>query len=81
MTALAVPDPIDAERRLRAKRQNERLKLLVSFLNTLGLAVLGAAFVVPGINSLASIQWSWVLAGIALHLTAQGVLQRLRSEE
>lgn len=74
-------DPAPQERRLRAKRQNERLKLLVGFLNTLGLAILGAAFVIPGVSSLAGVQWTWVCVGIGLHVVAQAVLQRLRSEE
>lgn len=78
---MAEGDPIGAERRLRAKRYNERLKLLVGFLNTLGLAILGAAFVIPGVSSFAGVQWSWVSIGIVLHLLAHGVLQRLKSEE
>jgi hypothetical protein len=57
------PDPIAAERRLRAKRINERLKLLASFLNTLGLAIIGAAFVIPGVVSLVTVQWAWIPVG------------------
>ncbi len=49
-----------SERKLRAKRQNERIKLLASFLNTLSLAFLGAAFVVPGVISIQSIRWIWI---------------------
>ena len=40
---MAELDPSGPERRLRAKRQNERVKLIVSFLNTLSLAWLPAA--------------------------------------
>ena len=74
-------DPIASERRLRAKRVNERLKLLASFLNTLGLAVIGAALVVPGIASLASVRWAWIPVGLVLHFAAQTALGLLRSEE
>lgn len=76
-----MPDPIDAERRLRAKRSNERLKLLVGFLNTTGLAIIGAAFVVPGVASFQGVRWTWIPAGLGLHLMAQIALQMLRSEE
>jgi hypothetical protein len=61
---VAEPDPVASERRLRAKRQNERVKLLASFLNTLGLAIIGAAIVVPGVSSLAAVQWVWIPAGL-----------------
>lgn len=78
---MGVADPVGAQRRLRAKRQNERIKLLVSFLNTLGLAIIGAAFVVPGLVSLSAVQWTWVAVGVILHLSGQAAFGLLKSEE
>jgi hypothetical protein len=43
-------DP-DAQRRLQAKRANERVKLLYSTANALAIGMVGAAFIVPGITS------------------------------
>lgn len=78
---MAEADPIASERRLRAKRQNERVKLLASFLNTLALAIIGAAFVVPGVGSLSSVRWAWIPVGLVLHFSAQTALGLLKSEE
>ena len=78
---MAETDPEAAERRLRAKRLNEHLKLMASFLNTLSLAVIGAAFVVPGVISLESVRWLWIPVGIVLHLAAHVPLRLLKSED
>ncbi len=74
-----MPEP--GERRLRAKRVNEHVKLGVSALNTLSLAITGAALVVPGVTSFDTIRWPWMPAAVALHLSAHGLLTLLRSEE
>ena len=78
---MAGSETTDVQRRLRARRQNERVKLLVSFLNTLSLAILGAAFVVPGMISIQTVRWSWIPFGVALHVIAQWLLSLLRSED
>ncbi len=75
------PDPIAPERRLRAKRQNERVKLIVSFLNTLSLAIIGAAFIVPGVASLATVRWGWLPAETLLHVSAHAAFSLLKSED
>ena len=74
--------PEDIERRLRAKRANERLKLAASTLNTIGLTLFGTAIVIPlaaGVLNPYSLVWIFVAAG--LHYAAQLVLARLRSED
>jgi len=70
-----------AERRLRAKRQNERVKLLASFLNTLSLAFVGAALVIPGVASTDDVRWVWLPAALRLHLAAHLTFRYLKSEE
>jgi hypothetical protein len=75
---------MDAEspgRKLRAKRTNEHLKLVAAFLNTLALAVIGAAFVIPGVASLEGVRWIWVPVGLFLHLLAHMMLRFLKSED
>jgi hypothetical protein len=79
--SVAASSDDDPRRRLRAKRQNERVKLVVSFLNTVSLAVLGAAFVVPAVSGSDSIRWNWMPAALIVHLTAHAALSLLRSEE
>jgi hypothetical protein len=68
-------------RKLRAKRTNEHLKLVVTSLNTLSLAVIGAAFVIPGVASLENVRWIWIPAGIVLHVIAHLPLRLLKSED
>lgn len=74
--------PEDVERRLRAKRWNESLKLTASTLNTIGLTLFGTAIVVPlvagGLN-LYSI--AWIIVAASLHFLAHVALGRLRSED
>ncbi len=71
----------DRRRRLAARRINERLKLTANFLNAIGIGVVGAAFIIPGVTDLATVRWSWIPAGLALHLVAHLLLQSLRSED
>ncbi|MFD1703776.1 hypothetical protein ACFSCV_12265 [Methylopila henanensis] len=74
--------PDDVERRIRAKRLNERLKLLASSLNTVGLAVFGAAVLVPLVGERLPLSAAvWFLATLSLHLLAHVVLGRLTSED
>jgi hypothetical protein len=68
-------------RRLRAKRNNERYKLAASFLNTIAIAILGAAFIIPSISSPDLIRWQWVPAALILHGGAHVVLGFLNNED
>lgn len=73
----------EAFRKLEAKKLNEHIKLFSSFCNTLGAAVLGAAFIVPYIGNHASpdqVDARWVLAGLALPFVGQIALRFMRSE-
>lgn len=77
-------DP-DAQRRLHAKRANERIKLLYSTANALAIGVLGAAIIVPGVTSLASLmelqRAIWFLVAVGLHCTGLAIVGLLRSED
>ena len=77
-------DP-DARRKLSAKRTNERIKLLYTTANALAIGVLGAAIIVPGVSSLASLldlqRGIWLLVAAALHCTALLIVWLLRSED
>ncbi|MET7244097.1 hypothetical protein ABZT49_12075 [Methylobacterium sp. EM32] len=73
----------EAFRKLDAKKLNEHLKLIGSFCNTLGAAVLGAAFIVPYIGNHASpdqVDLRWVFAGLALPLAGHIALRFMKSE-
>ena len=80
MSGVTEVDPEGSARKLRAKRTNEHLKLIASSLNTLSLAVVGAAFVIPGVTSLENVRWIWIPVGIVLHLIAHLPLRLLKSE-
>lgn len=70
-------------RRLARKRFNEHVKLLSSFVNTLSLAILGAALVIPLVSTgeVPSVNVIWISVGFALHLLAQTAIRLLRSED
>lgn len=78
-------DPSIPERKLAAKRANERVKLTASSLNTVGLAVIGAALIVPTFNETVHLnriaQGAGLGIGTGLHLLAQWVFRFLRSED
>ncbi|WP_246685002.1 hypothetical protein [Methylobacterium sp. WL69] len=80
-----IPSGADAAaRKLAAKRVNERLKLLANLLNALGIGVIGAGVIVPGVHDPTRITLqtlAWIATGLVLHLLAQGVLAFLRSED
>lgn len=82
MTAPLTPDQ---DRRLAAKRNNERVKLLANAVNATALAVLGAAFVIPALTNPISLlspgPWLLLLLAVAIHSTAHAVFSLLRSEE
>lgn len=69
--------------------QNERIKLFAAALSNTGVATIVTAIVAPtagllyGSNAIASNQWpliglAWFLGGLALRITGQIVLGRLR---
>lgn len=70
-------------RKLDAKKLNEHLKLSGSFTNTVGAAIIGAAFIVPYIGNHTMPDqdkvW-WVGVGLVLPLTGQMFLRFMRSE-
>ena len=75
----------DQERRLAAKRSNERVKLFATTLNATALAVFGTAYVLPAINNPSSLRspgpWLLLLLAILTHLRAHVVFEMLGSEE
>lgn len=71
----------DTERKLAAKRTNERVKMLAGTLNALAIGILGAAFVVPGVTSLENVRWIWIPAALVLHLMAYVAYRFLKSED
>ena len=70
--------------------RNERLKLLATALNNMAVATIITAVIAPVVTlfngstgTAVTIWWAfgsavWILAGLGLHLAAQGVLGRLR---
>ena len=70
---------LDAQRKFRATRHNEQVKLFCSLLNTLAAAVIATAFIVPSIRSEASPNEldrpGWVLIGLALHVIASLIVR------
>lgn len=76
---------IDQRRKLAARRTNKRLRLLTSAMNTLAVGIVGAAMIVPGINSAAALlelhRFAWLATALTLHVSAVFVLRWLKSEE
>jgi hypothetical protein len=72
--------PEDRDRRLAAKRNNERVKLAASALNALSIGTAGAAFVLPAITA-QGVHWVWLPAALALHFCGQAVFRFMKSED
>lgn len=73
----------EAYRKLDAKKHNEHLKLIGSFCNTVGAAVIGAAFIVPYIGNHVptdQVDLRWIGAGLALPLAGHIALRFMKSE-
>lgn len=71
----------EAYRKLDAKKHNEHIKLIGSLFNTLGAAVLGAAFIVPYIGGHANpdqVDLRWVAAGLALPVAGHIALRFMK---
>jgi hypothetical protein len=81
----AETNPSQRERKLAAKRFNERLKLFVTALNGIAVALVGAGLLVPAIGHPEALmnQWLglWFLIPIGFHALAQHLIGFLRSEE
>jgi hypothetical protein len=84
------PTPLDAkEAKRRAKRENERIKLSATFLNSVGIAIMFATVVTPLFKALGGstepVAWGQALIGVSLsfgfHLLGLWSLTRWRSEE
>lgn len=70
--------------KLEARRFNERVKLFANYANTLGVAVLAGAVIVPAVNQQtpgAPVHWLWVPASLVLHIAGLIELQFLKPEE
>lgn len=62
---------------------NERMKLLASFVNAIGLGLIGFAVLRPISENLANAQLStlwWLLIGLAMHVLSHYILRYLRKE-
>ena len=57
------------------------MKLTAVSLNTLALAIVGAAFIIPGVTSLDKVRWVWIPIGLTLHLLAHLALGFMKSED
>ena len=73
-------DTGDISRRRTAKRLNERIKLVATFVNNSGIAILVGAVILPYISGV-PINGGWLVVPVALHGVGQLVLTFLRSED
>ena len=76
--------PEDVARRLASKRFNERVKLVATFANNSGIALLVGGLLIPYLGGrplLETMHPLWVFAPIGLHMAGQVVLTSLRSED
>lgn len=78
-------DPRDAKH--EAKIRNEQIKMRASALNTLGIALVGSAFVLPvirddNLGALLELKtWVWIVTGFGLHWLGTLVLGAMRRED
>ncbi len=69
-------------RRLAAKRNNCRVALVATSINTIALTTFGIAFITPRIGgSLKGPYLQWILLAVALHVVSQLLYSFLQSEE
>ncbi|MCJ2050163.1 hypothetical protein [Methylobacterium sp. J-070] len=82
---IAQPIPSAAERKHRARRFNEGLKLAATLLNSLAIATIGIAVINPlaqrRLDLLADGGWTLLVAAFILHAMGQIVIRFLRPEE
>lgn len=84
--AVAPPILSAAERKHRAKRFNEGVKLTATFFNATAILTLGTAFITPLVQHptdlLTHNGWAFLLAAFLLHVIGQIALRLfLRAEE
>ncbi|MCJ2092856.1 hypothetical protein MKK67_10130 [Methylobacterium sp. J-072] len=74
-----------AERKHRAKRFNEGLKLAATLLNSSAIATIGIAVINPiaqrHLDLLADGGWTLLIAAVVLHVMAQIIIRFLRQED
>jgi hypothetical protein len=76
--------PEDIERRLTAKRNNERVRLTANAMNAVAIAIVGVTIIAPSLNS--SFAWDakhgiLVLLAAVLYLGAMAMFAFYRSED
>ena len=73
------------ERKHRAKRFNEGLKLAATLLNSSAIATIGIAVINPiaqrHLDLLADGGWTLLIAAVVLHVMAQIIIRFLRQED
>lgn len=72
--------PEDISRRRDGKRFNERVKLIATFANNSGIAILVGVVVLPYVTAGAT-NAAWLVAPLVLHGAGQVALTFLRSED
>ena len=79
------PDGERTRRKLAARRNNERVRLLAQTINALAIGLVGAAILVPLVSAPETLlSWrtvAWIIMAVSLHLLAQGIFVLLRSED
>ena len=80
------PAPLTiSERKFRAKRYNEGLKLAATLFNSLSIVTFGTAFVGPitqgHYDILTHGGWAMLTLALCLHSAAQAIVRLLRPEE
>ncbi len=75
----------DRERRIVAKRNNEKLKLSATFMNGCAIALVGAAVILPLVNDPTQVfplahVW-WFVAACGIHYGARRILGKMASED
>jgi hypothetical protein len=75
--------PEGDDRRLKAKKFNEHVRLVVTTVNALAIFLLIAGFLQPLVQEPARLRGSafvWIAWGFGLHLVAQAILRLLKDE-
>jgi hypothetical protein len=58
---------------------NERTKLTATAINNVAVTTIATALIAPAVSFVYGPPAAWCAAGVVLHLTARGILGRLRS--
>ncbi len=74
------------KQKLRAKKFNEHIKLLVTTLNVIALTIFGAGVLQPLVaagaapSRVSAFNLIWIALSVALHLVAQGLIRLMQLE-